>query len=157
MFRATTRTLRGPGSALKRAPVGVRFSSTQTSTSGNAKFVWSAAAVVGIGSGAYFFSNKSTAKTQAPNDGVPSLSEYPTEEQIPVNSPVKSIILEDANAKLREDAHTFVFEGHGGAKGRVDFARLGSNNPIEDEWDLKIAKGVGGTKTLYAGVYDGHA
>lgn len=66
-------------------------------------------------------------------------------------------MMEDADAKLREDAHTFVFDGNGGVKGRVDFARLGSNNPMEDEWDLKMAKGVGGTNTLYAGVYDGHA
>jgi pyruvate dehydrogenase phosphatase len=157
MFRVTTRALRSSGLALKRVPFSARFSSTQTSTSDNAKYLWSAAAVLSVGSGAYLFSGKSTSTAKASNNAVPSLSEYPTEEQIPVNSPVKSIILEDANAKLREDAHTFVFEGHAGAKGRVDFARLGSNNPIEDDWDLKIAKGVGGTTTLYAGVYDGHA
>lgn len=85
------------------------------------------------------------------------MKEFSSEDQIPVNSPIKSIILDDANAKLREDAHTFVFNGNAGVKGRVDFARLGSNNPIEDNWDLKMAKGVGGVSTLYAGVYDGHA
>lgn len=155
MFRVITRSLRSSSLTLKRVPSGIRFSSTQTSTAGNAKYLWSATAIVGAGSGAYVLSRSGT--TKASNDSVPSLNEYSTEEQIPVNSPVKSIILEDANAKLREDAHTFVFEGHAGMKGRVDFARLGSNNPIEDDWDLKIAKGVGGTTTLYAGVYDGHA
>jgi pyruvate dehydrogenase phosphatase len=155
MFRIPSRTLRTSGLSLKRTPVGVRFSSTQTSTSSNARYVWSSAAVIGAGTGVYLFNGKGTVKTLASE--VPGLKEFSSEDQIPINSPVKTFILEDANAKLREDAHTYVFEANGGVKGRVDFARLGSNNPIEDEWDLKIAKGVGGASTLYAGVYDGHA
>ncbi|PCD29360.1 hypothetical protein AU210_011898 [Fusarium oxysporum f. sp. radicis-cucumerinum] len=121
----------------------------------NARYVWSSAAVIGTGTGVYLFNGKGTTKSLT--NEVPSLKDFSSEDQIPINSPVKEFIMEDANAKLREDAHTFVFDGNGGVKGRVDFARLGSNNPIEDEWDLKIAKGVGGTNTLYAGVYDGHA
>ncbi|SCV44382.1 related to Type 2C Protein Phosphatase [Fusarium fujikuroi] len=155
MFRIPSRTLRTFGPSLKRAPVGVRFSSTQTSTSSNARYVWASAAVIGTGTGVYLFIGKGAAKTLT--NEVPNLKEFSSENQIPTNSPVKELIMEDADAKLREDAHTFVFDGNGGVKGRVDFARLGSNNPMEDEWDLKIAKGVGGTNTLYAGVYDGHA
>lgn len=155
MFRIPSRTLRTFGPSLKRAPVGVRFSSTQTSTSSNARYVWASAAVIGTGTGVYLFSGKGAAKTLT--NEVPNLKEFSSENQIPTNSPVKELIMEDADAKLREDAHTFVFDGNGGVRGRVDFARLGSNNPMEDEWDLKIAKGVGGTNTLYAGVYDGHA
>lgn len=111
--------------------------------------------MIGTGTGVYLFNGKGTTKSLT--NEVPSLKDFSSEDQIPINSPVKEFIMEDANAKLREDAHTFVFDGNGGVKGRVDFARLGSNNPIEDEWDLKITKGVGGTNTLYAGVYDGHA
>lgn len=65
--------------------------------------------------------------------------------------------LEAANASLREDVHTFVFEGNNGVSGRVDVVRVSSNSKTEDDWDLKIAKGVDGTGMLYAGVYDGHA
>ncbi|SPJ73203.1 related to Type 2C Protein Phosphatase [Fusarium torulosum] len=155
MFRTSTRTLRTSSLPLKRVSIGVRFSSTQTSTSSSARYLWSSAAVVGVGSGAYLFSG--TGNTKTLSKSVPGAKEFSSEDQIPVNSPIKSIILDDANAKLREDAHTFVFKGNAGVKGRVDFARLGSNNPIEDNWDLKMAKGVGGVSTLYAGVYDGHA
>ncbi|KAF4449600.1 hypothetical protein F53441_7167 [Fusarium austroafricanum] len=156
MFRIPARTLKASGLSLKRAPIGVRFSSTQTSTSSYGRYFLASATIVGAGTGAYLFSGKDTPKVSTTN-GAPKLKEFSAEDQIPINSPVKAFILEDANAKLREDAHTFVFEGNAGVKGRVDFARLGSNNPIEDEWDLKIAKGVGGASTLYAGVYDGHA
>lgn len=155
MFRTSTRTLRVSSLPLKRASIGVRFSSTQTSTSSSARYLWSSVAVVGVGTGAYLLSG--TGNTNTLNESVPGVKEFSSEDQIPVNSPIKSIILDDANAKLREDAHTFVFNGNAGVKGRVDFARLGSNNPIEDNWDLKMAKGVGGASTLYAGVYDGHA
>ncbi|KAM0344871.1 hypothetical protein ACHAPU_007003 [Fusarium lateritium] len=155
MFRTSIRPLRASALTLKRVPIGVRFSSTQTSTPSSSRYLWLSAAAIGVGSGTYLLSGKAPIKSLS--EGVPGLNEFSSEDQIPVNSPIKSIILDDANAKLREDAHTFVFEGHAGVKGRVDFARLGSNNPIEDNWDLKMAKGVGGVSTLYAGVYDGHA
>lgn len=73
-------------------------------------------------------------------------------------SPVAVLDHAAANAKLRTEARTFLFDSSGGAKGRVDLVRLASNNPIEDEWSLAVGKGVGEAKgTLYAGVYDGHA
>ncbi|KAF4996305.1 hypothetical protein FGRMN_4556 [Fusarium graminum] len=155
MFRASIRPRRVSALTFKQVPIGVRFSSTQTSTSNSSRYLWLPVAAIGVGAGTYLLNGKAPAKSLS--EGVPDLKELSSEDQIPVNSPIKSIILDDANAKLREDAHTFVFKGNAGVKGRVDFARLGSNNPIEDNWDLKMAKGVGGVSTLYAGVYDGHA
>lgn len=106
----------------------------------------------------YIFSGKDEKKPSTPRpSNALSLQDFVAEDQISVDSPIRALSLETANAKLRQDVHTFVFEGNGGVNGRVDVARVSSNNPIEDDWDLKVAKGVGGAGTLYSGVYDGHA
>ncbi|KAF4984788.1 hypothetical protein FZEAL_79 [Fusarium zealandicum] len=163
MFRVSTRALRpssAPTSRVSTHFTRARFSSTITSqTASSARSAWSVAALVGIGgSGIYLLGGKdSKTSSVAETQHVPTLKGPASEDQIPVHSPVWSLTLEAANAKLREDAHSFVFEGNGGVKGRVDVARVSSNNPVEDEWDLKVAKGVDGVGHLYSGVYDGHA
>ncbi|RFU80105.1 hypothetical protein TARUN_2111 [Trichoderma arundinaceum] len=42
-------------------------------------------------------------------------------------------------------------------RGRLDVTRVASNNPVEDEWSIGIGQGINGEKTLFAGVFDGHA
>lgn len=89
---------------------------------------------------------------------VPSVPVAQDVSAVSVRSPVPVLDHAAANAKLRQEARTFHFDSHGGAKGRVDLMRLPSNNPVEDEWALAVGQGIGGEKgTLYAGVYDGHA
>lgn len=88
---------------------------------------------------------------------VPPIEAAASEELVPVESPVEVLDLKAADAKLRKEARSFVFEGQGKVQGRVDVVRVSSNHPVEDEWDLAVAKGVDGAKTLYSGVYDGHA
>ena len=78
-------------------------------------------------------------------------------ELVVIECPVKAYSLREANAKIREQATSFVFNVHNGGRGRADVVRVSSNNPVEDEWALAVAPGVGGNETLYAGVYDGHA
>ncbi|KAF7552683.1 hypothetical protein G7Z17_g4156 [Cylindrodendrum hubeiense] len=86
---------------------------------------------------------------------VPALEAAASE--IPIKSPVEALDLKAADAKLRREVRSFVFEGQDKVQGRVDVVRVSSNHPVEDEWDLALAGGVGGNKTLYSGVYDGHA
>jgi pyruvate dehydrogenase phosphatase len=90
------------------------------------------------------------------HDTAPSLIEPVSETHINVVSPIKAYTLKEANAKIRKEATSFVFHGPDG-NGRVDVVRVASNNPVEDEWDVAVGKGVGGNKVLYTGVYDGHA
>ncbi|KAM0433382.1 hypothetical protein ACHAPT_004259 [Fusarium lateritium] len=164
MFRTPLRTLRTSGAPLKRAPARytqARFSSTGASASkaSGGRYGWPVAVIVGVGgTGAYIFSgNDRTSPSTLRTGYVPFLKEFAAEDQISVDSPIKALSLEAANDKLRKDVHTFVFEGNGGVKGRVDVARVSSNNPIEDNWDLRVGNGIGGAGTLYSGVYDGHA
>ena len=65
----------------------------------------------------------------------------------------------EANRKLREQVHTFSFEGPDGRNGRIDVVRVPSNNPVEDDWSLGVGgRPVGqGHGMVFAGVYDGHA
>lgn len=92
------------------------------------------------------------------SQSVPSLLAFQDAEDVPVRSPVAVLDQAAANAKLRKEAQTLLFDGSGGGKGRVDLVRLASNNPVEDEWSLAVGTGPGGAKgLLYAGVYDGHA
>lgn len=81
------------------------------------------------------------------------------QSEIPVASPVKVLDLEAANKKIREQAHTFSFDGKDGSKGRIDVVRVPSNNPVEDNWSVGVGRGLGGldASTVFAGVYDGHA
>ncbi|KAI5458746.1 phosphatase 2C-like domain-containing protein [Mariannaea sp. PMI_226] len=98
--------------------------------------------------------SKSDATSAPP---VPQLRDDLTEASVSTKSPVEAIDLETANAKLREDCHTFSFNAQGNRRGRVDVVRLSSNDPVEDFWDVAMGKGVGGNQTLYSGIYDGHA
>lgn len=72
------------------------------------------------------------------------------------DSPVKMADWSTVESMIRRQATSFKFEGHRGAQGRIDTVRLESNSPTEDEWGVGIGPGVGGGKTVYAGVYDGH-
>ncbi|UNI23889.1 [Pyruvate dehydrogenase (acetyl-transferring)]-phosphatase [Purpureocillium takamizusanense] len=88
----------------------------------------------------------------------PRVPADPSEHEVPVESPVEVLDLAAANAKIREQASSFVFASDAeGGRGRVDVVRVSSNNPVEDEWALGFGRGVGGAGALYAGVYDGHA
>jgi pyruvate dehydrogenase phosphatase len=78
-------------------------------------------------------------------------------EDIAVASPVDILDLKAADAKIRQDTSSFVFRGKDGVQGRVDVARVSSNNPVEDNWAVGIGKSVGGNNFLFSGVYDGHA
>ena len=162
MFRLPARTLCTYSPTLKRVSARstqARFSSTASKATGGYAYAWPVVAIVGTGgAGLFIFSGKDDKKPSASSSGdVLPLQDFVAEDQISVESPIKALTLQTADAKLRQDVHTFAFEGHGGVKGRVDVARVSSNNPIEDDWDLKVAKGIGGAGTLYSGVYDGHA
>lgn len=121
----------------------------------NARYAWPVLGLVIGGSGVYVLSKQTG--SSASSTQVPSLRQVSSVDDISVESPIRPLTLEAANASLREDVHTFVFEGNNGVSGRVDVVRVSSNSKTEDDWDLKIAKGVDGTGMLYAGVYDGHA
>lgn len=88
---------------------------------------------------------------------VPSIDDVRSQSDIIVTSPVKSLDLEAANIKLREGATSFAFNDIDGSPGHVDVASVASNDPVEDEWAVGIGRGVGGKRTLFAGIYDGHA
>lgn len=109
--------------------------------------------------GAYLLFGDSSAEareaTSVKPHRIPSISENVSEDDITV--PVKVLSLKAAEEKLREGARTFVFDGKDGLEGRIDLVRLSSNCPVEDEWSLGVGKGVGGSRTVFAGVYDGHA
>jgi pyruvate dehydrogenase phosphatase len=78
-------------------------------------------------------------------------------DDIAVASPVDILDLKAADAKIRQDTNSFIFRGKDGVQGRVDVARVSSNNPVEDNWAVGIGKSVGGNNFLFSGVYDGHA
>lgn len=86
----------------------------------------------------------------------PSITISPGHNDIPVISAVKPLTYEEANAKIREGADSFSFNGTGNCRGRVDVVSLGTKVPSEDHWDVGIINGVDGRDTLYAGIYDGH-
>lgn len=75
----------------------------------------------------------------------------------PAGSPVKVVDWSEISSMIRKQATSFVFDGYKGQKGRIDTVRFESNSPTEDEWAVGVGAGVGGAKTIYAGVYDGHA
>ena len=77
-------------------------------------------------------------------------------DEIDTSSPVVIQDLKTANAQIRQEASSFAFDSRTG-KGRIDLVRVASNHPVEDRWDVAVGKGLGGNKTLFAGVYDGHA
>lgn len=75
----------------------------------------------------------------------------------PVGSSVKVVDWAEVSSMIRKQATSFKFDGHRGAQGRIDTVRFESNSPTEDEWAVGVGAGVAGGKTIYAGVYDGHA
>ncbi|KAF7562641.1 hypothetical protein G7046_g1477 [Stylonectria norvegica] len=139
-----------------------RFTSTvpRPARQQSSRKLWPAAGIVALtGSGAFFYTKSGTdiAAPVTASSRIPLLKDVASEDQIPVISPIKPLDLDDVNKKLREQAHTFVFESEHGSRGRVDVVRVPSNAPVEDEWDLAVGKCVNGGEALFAGVYDGHA
>lgn len=89
---------------------------------------------------------------------LPDVGEYEGEKGIRVESPGVILSLEEACHKLRQQAATFAFAGTDkNSQGRIDVIRLASNEPVEDEWYAGQGKGVGGMRSIYVGVFDGHA
>ncbi|KAL6856399.1 protein serine/threonine phosphatase 2C [Trichoderma novae-zelandiae] len=118
------------------------------------KAIWGTGAAIAAGGGLYWLSSNLAGGTRLE---VPIVKAVASEEEIPVVSPVKVLDLESANAKLREQAQSFVFDSANGKSGRLDVVRVASNDPVEDEWSMGIGSGMNGEKTLYAGIMDGHA
>lgn len=88
----------------------------------------------------------------------PAVPADAAEGDIPVESPVRPLDLAAVDAKLREQACSFVFASDAaGSRGRVDVVRVASNSPVEDEWAVAYGRGIAGADALYVGVYDGHA
>ncbi|KAL7931384.1 phosphatase 2C-like domain-containing protein [Trichoderma chlorosporum] len=128
---------------------------SKTSSSQTGSFaIWAVGGVIAAGGGAYWLSKK-------PSIGgipdVPLVKPVASEEDIRVVSPVQALSLKSANEKLREEAQSFMFDSTNGTRGRIDTVRVASNDPVEDEWSVGFGGGVQGEKTLYAGVFDGHA
>ncbi|KAL7953209.1 phosphatase 2C-like domain-containing protein [Trichoderma compactum] len=116
--------------------------------------IWGGAAVVAIAGAAYWLNKKPTNNKTL---DVPIVKPVTSELEIPVTSPVKALDLISANEKLRQQAQSFIFDSTNGEKGRVDTVRVASNDPVEDEWSIGLGGGIQGEKTLYAGIFDGHA
>lgn len=111
-----------------------------------------------IGAATYYGLTYTFSKTDKKESRLPVV-ETPAsgvEGDIPVTSPVEVLDLNGANEKLRQHVSTFAFDGSEGARGRIDVARVSSNNPVEDDWAVGVAKGPGNGTMVYAGVYDGH-
>jgi pyruvate dehydrogenase phosphatase len=147
-----------------------RYRAYATNTGRNAsprKFPFTLAATAVVGATAVAFAVRPASKRRAHNNGlktepVPTVEPAADVGAIEVVSPVQALSLREANDKVREGARVFEFATDGGGgKGRVDVVRVASNSPVEDEWAVGVGSGVGGErlalKSLYAGVYDGHA
>lgn len=139
--------------------VGCRLHSTSSAPKLSAsqpgtRRIWGIGAVIAAGGGVYWLSSRSAGDARLE---VPFVRAVASEEEIPVVSPVKVLDLESANAKLREQAQSFIFDSADGKRGRLDVVRVASNDPVEDEWSMGIGGGIEGEKTLYAGIMDGHA
>ncbi|KAM0559796.1 hypothetical protein ACHAPJ_003743 [Fusarium lateritium] len=126
-----------------------------TLSSSHAKIGWGVATlIVTGGSSLYLVTNTEKGVSQA---AIPVLKDLLSDEHVSIESPVQVLDLEAANRKIRQDSHSFFFTSSDGARSRVDVARVVSNSPTEDEWDLAVGKGIAKSNTLYMGVYDGHA
>lgn len=144
---------RFPNALRAKAPRGVpnlrRSYSSQTSANASRTPIIIGAVVIG---GVGIYSLTGTKAAGSSNFSVPVLDGTPPSTE----STVKVLDFAQANAKIREQAHSYVFDAHAG-KGRVDIVRVTSNNPTEDEWDVRVGAGIGAANTLFVGVYDGHA
>lgn len=87
-------------------------------------------------------------------DELPGLFEDP--EPLPVPLAVKPWEFSHANARIREDAKAYKFRSINGKEGSVYTVRLATSDPCEDEMAVHVSEGIGGQKTLFAGIYDGH-
>ncbi|TQV93697.1 pyruvate dehydrogenase [Cordyceps javanica] len=88
---------------------------------------------------------------------LPEISSGVADVDGPLGSPVRVVDWSEIASMIRKQATSFRFEGHNGAPGRIDTVRFESNSPTEDNWAVGVGAGVGGAKSIYAGVYDGHA
>lgn len=120
----------------------------------NALAIWGLGGVLTVTGGLYLYSKSSVGDT---TPAVPIIKSVASEGDIPVVSPVTILDLQSANRKLREQAQSFIFDSGNEGKGRLDIIRVPSNNPVEDEWSIGIGRGLHGEKTLFAGIFDGHA
>ena len=155
---------RGLNAASARRWNGTTTKGSHAAQQGSGPITFLLSGVVGAaaGVGAYFYTahNSNGAKvpaTTTASEVVPSIAQALSEKGIAVESPVKPLDLQAVDAKLRRQAQTFTFESKDGKLGRVDVVRVPSNDPVEDDWSVGVGEGVGGRKTLFAGVYDGHA
>ncbi|KAJ2982227.1 hypothetical protein NQ176_g1526 [Zarea fungicola] len=73
------------------------------------------------------------------------------EKDLALPPAVKAWRLNHANAKIRQEAKISRFASCDGQVGLLHAARLPSNAPCEDEWDMRTADG-----RVYVGIYDGH-
>lgn len=137
-------------------PVARSYSSHASSASGAPIAAGTAAVLLG-GLGVYTISEDKKKPSHGTNNAIDTQVPSVLASDVSVSSTVKILDLAAANARIREQAHSFVFDAQEGS-GRVDLVRVTSNNPTEDEWDVRVGAGVGGdSKTLFVGVYDGHA
>ncbi|KAK7423399.1 hypothetical protein QQZ08_009076 [Neonectria magnoliae] len=143
------------------SPAWARFSSTGTrpetpiSVGKESPTQWKRYLVLGaVASAAWLTYDQLRAPASA---SVPPIKNVTSEDLIRVESPVKILDLAAADAMLRREVGSFVFDSEDKTRGRVDVVRVSSNNPVEDEWDLAVARGLAGAKTVFYGVYDGHA
>lgn len=91
---------------------------------------------------------------RAKSGALPAVFEGATD----ITSPVKALDLDGANKKIRQQLRTYSFDSTtDGVNGRIDIARVASNNRVEDDWAVALGKGPGRGDMVYAGVYDGHA
>jgi pyruvate dehydrogenase phosphatase len=120
----------------------------------NTLVIWGLGGVVTATGGLYWYSRSSAGEKTST---VPVIKLVASETDILVASPVNILDLKSANTKLREQAQSFTFDSRDGENGRLDVVRVPSNDPVEDEWSIGIGSGLRGQKTLYAGVFDGHA
>ncbi|POR38345.1 Protein phosphatase 2C [Tolypocladium paradoxum] len=136
-------------------------SSTSAAQKSPPRLPWAIGLLAAGGAGYCFGRDSSSTSSNStptlpPSSSVPGIPSAASEADIPVDSPVAVLGLAAANAKLREQAQSFVF-ANGRHRGRVDVVRVASNARVEDEWAVGVGPGVGGGEALYVGVYDGHA
>lgn len=117
-----------------------------------------------VGGAAYFYSSSSTS-SQIQGSVLSTGSKLPIISaaiKLPQGAGGNTAVIEpltpsQVESKLRQDAVVTTFSSANGAKGHVHAARVASNDPVEDEFSIAELEGVGRGKTLFAGVYDGHA
>ena len=125
----------------------------------SAKTLTGLAATVAVlaGAAAFIPQPESMIASSSAAQSMPRIRQLASEDEVPLESPSKVITMEKANAKLRKQMYSFNFESQDGNRGRIDIARVPSNEPVEDDWSVGVTTGPGGKQLAMAGVYDGHA